>query len=163
MSKVIAWVSFAGIAVMVVLTILDVALSKTINSPVKGTFEIVERVMIATVFCAFAYGQTRKTHINMTMIIGRFPVKIRMMLFALMSFLSVAASGIMTYAAILQTLNSIKMNYQTAVLKIPFWPFYLIEGIGMAAFTLTLLYDAILSTGAVFRKDYYDVITESWD
>ena len=70
---------------------------------------------------------------------------------------------VLTYAAFVQTFHSIKMNYQTAVLKIPFWPFYLIEGIAMAAFVLTLLYDTCLSVGAIFKKDYYEIVTRDWD
>ena len=162
-AKIIACISFAGIIAMTVLTVLDVLLSKIINAPVPGAFEIVERLMIITVFCAFAYGQTQKSHINMTLVIDKFPEKMQMILFSLMGIISVGASVVLTYAAFVQTFHSIKMNYQTAVLKIPFWPFYLMEGIAMAAFVLTLLYDTCLSVGAIFKKDYYEIVTRDWD
>ena len=162
-AKIIAGFSFAGIIIMTAITVLDVILSKVANNPVPGAFEIVERLMIVTVFCAFAYGQTQKTHINMTIIVSKFSQKLQMFIFAVMGLISVGASGILSYAAFSQTANSIKMNYQTAVLKIPFWPFYLMEGIAMAVFTITLLYDAILSIAAIFSKDCYNVVVESWD
>ena len=162
-ARIIAWFSFVGIMIITVLTILDVLLSKLLNSPIPGTFEIVERLMIVTVFSAFAYGQTQKTHINMTLVLDKFPKKVQMFLFSLVGLISVCASGLLAYAAFVQTDNSIKLNYQTAVLKIPFWPFYLVEGIAMVIFTLTLLYDMILSISAIFNSKYYEIVTESWD
>ena len=163
LAKMIAAVSFIGIVIITLLTIVDVILSKAIKTPIPGSFEIVEKLMLVTVFSAFAYGQTQKTHINMTLLISRLPAKPRMTLFAIMSYLSVGISGILTYAAFVQMQNSIRMNYITAVLKIPFWPFYLAEGIAMVIFTLVLLYDAILSTIAIFRTNYMDIVTETWD
>ena len=108
------------------------------------------------------YTSVRITLINMTIIIEKFPRVIRFAVFSLMSILSIVASGAMTWAAYLQTLDCIAKGYVTEVLYIPLWPFYVVEIIAMAIFTITIIYDTILYIIAIFRDDYAEMIQKDW-
>ena len=161
-TKGVGWISFIAVFVMMLLNVVDVLLAKIFNSPIVGTYELTQRLLMCAVFTAFAYGQSRKAHINMTIVIAMFPRALRFILFTLMAILSVVAAGAMTYAAAVQMGVAISTGYMTEVLYIPLWPFYLVETIAMAIFTLALIYDTVLYTIAIFRDDYAEMIQEQW-
>ena len=145
------------------INVIDVILSKvTASTRVLGAYEITQRLLMCAVFASFAYAQSKKAHINMTLLIAKLPRAPKFIMFTLMSILSVIASGAMTWAAYLQTMDCIAKNYVTEVLYIPLWPFYVVEIVTMAIFTIVLLYDTVLSAIAIFRDDFAEMIQEDW-
>ncbi len=159
----VGWASFALVTAMMLLNVADVLLSKLFSSPITGSYELTQRLLMCAVFTAFAYAQTKKKHINMTIIIGRFPRVPRFVSFALTSLASVVAAGALTWAAAVQGSVALSYGYTTEVLYIPLFPFYYIEAVAMGVFTLALLYDAVLAVLAVFRADVAAVVERDWD
>ena len=161
-TQAIAVVSFVCVVVMMLMNVVDVILGYLFQTHVLGAYELTQRMLMCAVFTAFAYGQSKKSHINMTIVIVHFPRPLRFAIFTLMSILSVLASGAMTYAAAVQTGVAVSTGYMTEVLYIPLWPFYVIETGAMALFTLALCYDTVLSFLAIFREDYDRMIQADW-
>ena len=95
---------------------------------------------------SFAYAQSQKAHINMGMVIRRFPRSLGLGIFSFMGLLSAATAGAVGYAAILQAQSAMERNAVTSVLQIPLYPFYYVEAIAMFIFTAVLLYDAALAS-----------------
>ncbi len=158
----VATVSFVCVLIMMLMNVADVIIALLFQTHILGAYELTQRLLMCAVFTAFAYGQAKKSHINMTIIIVHFPRVLRFILFSLMGLLSVVAAGAMTYAAAFQTGVAVDAGYMTEVLYIPLWPFYVIETAAMALFTLTLLYDTVLSVIAIFREDYAQMIQAEW-
>ncbi len=158
----VGYFSFICVIAMMLLNVGDVALNKVANKNILGAYEITQRLLMCAVFASFAYAQSKKAHINMTIIIEKFPRAIRFIVFTLMSVLSVLASGAMTWAAYLQTMDCVAKGYVTEVLYIPLWPFYVVEIIAMAIFTITIIYDTILYAIAIKRDDYAEMIQKDW-
>ena len=158
----VGYFSFICVVAMMLLNVGDVLLNKIANKNILGSYEITQRLLMCAVFASFAYAQSKKAHINMTLIIAKLPRALRYILFTLMSILSVVAAGAMTWAAYVQTLDCIAKNYVTEVLYIPLWPFYVVEIIAMAIFTITILYDTVLYAIAIFRDDYAEMIQKDW-
>ena len=161
-TQAIALISFVCVMAMMLMNVADVIIGYLFNTHVLGAYELTQRMLMCAVFTAFAYGQSKKSHINMTIVIVHFPRPLRFILFTLMSILSVLAAGAMTYAAAVQTGVAISTGYMTEVLYIPLWPFYVIETVSMGIFTLALVYDTILSFIAIFREDYAKMIQAEW-
>ena len=161
-TQAIALISFVCVMAMMLMNVADVIIGYLFNTHVLGAYELTQRMLMCAVFTAFAYGQSKKSHINMTIVIVHFPRPLRFILFTLMSILSVLAAGAMTYAAAVQTGVAISTGYMTEVLYIPLWPFYVIETVSMGIFTLALIYDTILSFIAIFREDYAKMIQAEW-
>ena len=159
---IVGLISFASVLIIMLLNVMDVLLTKLFRLPIIGAYEMTECLLMCAVFTSFAYAQSKKAHINMTLVIARFPRPIRFLIFTIMSLLSVAATGAMTYAAAIQMKAAVSGSYMTDVLRIPMWPCYLVELIAMAVFTLTLMYDAVLSAIAIFRQDFADMIQADW-
>ncbi len=158
----VGYFSFICVVAMMLLNVGDVVLNKIANKNILGAYEITQRLLMCAVFASFAYAQSKKAHINMTIIIEKFPRAIRFIVFTLMSLLSVAASAAMTWAAYLQTMDCVAKGYVTEVLYIPLWPFYVVEIIAMAIFTITIIYDTILYAIAIKRDDYAEMIQKDW-
>ena len=133
----IALISFVCVVAMMLMNVVDVVIGYLFSTHVLGAYELTQRMLMCAVFTAFAYGQSKKSHINMTIVIVHFPRPLRFSLFTLMSVLSVLAAGAMTYAAAVQTVS-------------------------MGIFTLALIYDTILSFIAIFREDYAKMIQAEW-
>ena len=161
-TQIIALISFICVVVMMLMNVADVLMGYLFSTHILGAYELTQRLLMCAVFTAFAYGQSKKSHINMTIVIVHFPRPLRFSLFTLMSILSVLAAGVMTYAAAVQTGVSASTGYMTEVLYIPLWPFYVVETVAMGIFTLALIFDTILSFIAIFREDYAKMIQAEW-
>ena len=158
----VAWISFVCVVAMMMMNVVDVILGYIANVHILGAYELTQRLLMCAVFTSFAYGQSKKTHINMTIVIAKFPRALRFILFTIMSILSVIAAVYMTYAAGVQTGVAISTGYMTEVLYIPLWPFYVIETLAMAIFTLALIYDTVLYVIAIFRDDFAEMVQADW-
>ena len=161
-TTVVGYFSFICVLVMMLMNVGDVLLNKLTNKNILGAYEITQRLLMCAVFASFAYAQSKKAHINMTIIIEKLPRVPRFVIFTLMSVLSVVAAGAMTWAAYLQTMDCFAKGYVTEVLYIPLWPFYVVEIIAMAIFTVTIIYDTVLYTIAIFRNDYAEMVQKEW-
>ncbi|MBO4677754.1 MAG: TRAP transporter small permease [Oscillospiraceae bacterium] len=161
-TQAIALISFICVLLMMLMNVADVIMGYLFQTHILGAYELTQRMLMCAVFTAFAYGQSKKSHINMTIIIVHFPRPLRFIIFTLMGILSVLAAGAMTYAAAVQTGVAVNTGYMTEVLYIPLWPFYVIETAAMGIFTLALIYDTILSVIAIFREDYAKMIQADW-
>lgn len=158
----VGYLSFFCVAAMMLLNTADVIYHTVFNKNIIGAYDITQRLLMCAVFASFAYAQSKKAHINMTLIIAKLPRALRFILFSLMSILSVAVSGAMTWAAYMQTLDCIEKGYVTDVIYMPLWPFYVVMIIAMAIFTLTIAYDTVLYIIAIKRDDYAEMIQEDW-
>ena len=161
-TKGVAWISFVCVAAMMLMNVIDVIMGYIASKHILGAYELTQRLLMCAVFTSFAYGQSKKTHINMTIVIAKFPRALRFIVFTIMSVLSVLAAGTMTYAAGVQTSVAISTGYMTEVLYIPLWPFYVVETLAMAIFTLALLYDTVLYAVAIFRDDFAEMVQADW-
>jgi TRAP-type C4-dicarboxylate transport system permease small subunit len=159
---VVSLVSYAGVIVIMLLNVADVLMTKLLISPISGTYEITESLLLCTVFAAFAYAQSKKAHINMTILINVFPKALKFLVYGLMGLLSAGVAAIVGYAAILQALSAIDKGTITSVLMIPMYPFYYIEAGAMFVFALSLLYDAILAFIAIFSNKHAEIVTSNW-
>ncbi len=158
----VSMVSYAGVLAIMLLNVGDVFWTKAFTAPITGAYEITEVLLLCTVMASFAYAQSQKAHINMGMIIRRFPRPLGLGIFSLMGLLSAATAGAVGYAAVLQAQSAMERNAVTAVLNIPLFPFYYVEAIAMFIFAAVLLYDAVLAAVAIRNKEYAEVVISTW-
>ena len=154
----VSLVSFAGVLAIMLLNVGDVLSTKFFTKPMTGAYEITEVLLLLTVMASFAYAQSQKAHINMGLIIKRFPTSVGLVVYAFMGVLSAATAGAVGYAAILQAQSAMQRNMVTSVLEIPLYPFYYVEAIAMFLFALVLLYDAVFAAVAVRNKKYEEMV-----
>lgn len=161
-TEVVAIISYVCVAAMVLLNTADVISSKLFKNSISGAYEITEILLMCAIFAAFAYGQTRKTHIHMTLLVNALPGGWKYVPFSLTSLLSSLIAGITTYAAFRQAANIFSRGSVSGILHIPYFPFYYLAAVCMAIYTLDLLYDAIIAVLAIFKEDHREAASGWW-
>jgi len=156
----ISIISYVGFFFIMIFTVLDVFLRHVFSSPILGSYEIVERSVFCAVFASFAYAQTQKAHINITMLVDFFPVRLKMFTGFVTELLSAITALLIAYAAMRQANTAFASNYTTAVLYIKLYPFYWVEFLCMVVFAMTLLYSALKNLLAIFSKNIMKEVTE---
>jgi TRAP-type C4-dicarboxylate transport system permease small subunit len=162
LTAVLSLVSYVGFFGIMLLTVVDVFLRYVLSSPILGSYEIVERAVFCAVFASFAFAQTHKAHINITMLVDLFPVRLKMFCLFATGVMSSAAAFLIAYAATKLAARALASNYTTGVLAIPLYPFYWVEFLAMMVFGIVLLYDALKYLAAIFdEKILQSVLSES--
>ena len=156
------WLSAAGVCVVTMLITLDVVL-RLLGHPILGSYEVISIVMTVIVFASFAYGQREKRHIHVTMFIRRLPAAARLAVFGVTSLLSTGVVGYVAYSAFAQAGSMVGSGGATGVLEIPLYPFYYLEGVALALFTLVLLVDAAKAFLGIRDEDLAHEIMKYWD
>jgi len=141
---------------------LDVVL-RLLGHPILGSYEVISIVMTVIVFASFAYGQREKRHIHVTMFIRRLPAAARLAVFGVTSLLSTGVVGYVAYSAFAQAGSMVGSGGATGVLEIPLYPFYYLEGVALALFTLVLLVDAAKAFLGIRDEDLAHEIMKYWD
>jgi len=159
---VMSLISYAGLLAIMLLNVADVFTTKAFTEPISGAYEISEVLLLCTVMASFAYAQSQKTHINMSIVVKHFPRALKFAVYGFMGLLAAATAAAVGYAAILQTQSALDRGAETAVLAIPMYPFYIVEAIAMFVFAIALLYDALMAFGAIRSDRYMEYVTSDW-
>jgi TRAP-type transport system small permease protein len=146
--KPISWVfqKIGGIilALMMILTTLDVILRDTINKPITGTFDLTEYMMAIMVSFGLAYCAILKGHINADVVIVHLKPRVRIILETITTFLSLVFISAVTWQLFVHMKAEMVFGLKSSVLPIPVFPFVGVVGVGMALFSLVLLKDLLL-------------------
>lgn len=162
-AKAVCGITFAAFMIMMILIVVDVCMRTITGSSLRGTYEIVERLLMTGVFASIAYTQTQHGHVHVTMLLSHLPEKVAFVINGIMSLLSTVVILLVLYASILQTQFSYSYHTVTGVLYIPLWPFYVVESIGMAIFAVTVLWDTVKNFIALKNKEVAEEIKATWD
>lgn len=161
-SNGVAVISFVTVSILVLLNVADVICSKFFGKTIVGAYEVSQCVLMCAVFASFAYGQTHKTHVHMTLFITLFPGRAKFTPFFLCSVASTAMAGVLVYAAFFQASRQLATNTLTGILHIPLFPFYYLAAVCLVIFCLTLLFDTVLAFLAIFSDKYGEEVKSHW-
>jgi TRAP-type C4-dicarboxylate transport system permease small subunit len=156
MRTVNRWWSHLGevcIAALMIIITVDVLLRICLNSPILGAYEICQLLLSVVIFTSFAYLQSEKGHVSVNLLIDRFPPKVRSVILCIDYLVATAFAAVWAYGAWLQGVVYMTSGNTTALLKLPYPPFYFIEAISMALFCIVLLIDTLTLIGALFNEE----------
>lgn len=159
------WICHLGevcIAIMGILITVDVLLRLLFNSPILGAYEICQMLLLVSLYGSFAYLQSCKGHVSVNLLVDRFPAKVRTVILGLCYAVATICGALWSYGAFSQGIYNITSGSETALLKIPYWPFYLIEGVCMAMFTIVMLLDTITLFAALGSKGLAEEVSH-WE
>lgn len=159
---IMSLVSYAGLLAIMLLNVADVFTTKAFTQPISGAYEVTEVLLLCTVMASFAYAQSQRTHITMSLFVKHFPRVLKFSVFGLMALLAAGTAAAVGYAAVQQTQSAIERGMETAVLGIPMYPFFIVEAIAMFVFAIALLYDAVMTFGAIWGDKYEEYVTSDW-
>jgi len=143
LSRWINYLSMAAVFTVMAILVTDIILRNFFKSAILGATEMVEMGMALIVFCGFAYTQVEKGHVRVTMLTDKLPPKARYCVECLVMLFTVVLSYLVTVSSFRTAAKFYAENAATAVLNISSAPFAYAMAVGMAVFTLVLLFEAI--------------------
>ena len=138
------WVCHIGeacISGLMILITVDVLLRLLFNKPVLGAFEICQLLLLISLYSSFAYLQSEKGHVSVNILVDKFHPTVRTIILGLCYAVATVFCAIWAYGAVQQGIVYLGTGNETALLKIPYAPFYFFEAFCMLAFAIVLLVD----------------------
>ena len=134
---------------LMLLTVVDVFLRYFFNSPLTGTTEISQLMMIIIVFPALGWAAVDRAHIRVDLLVNQLPNRPK----ALFSSITLLiALGIYVIIAWRSFLESAVVNRQTSLINLPFAPFYWLMSVSLAVFCLAILALIIEDIGKAVKR-----------
>jgi TRAP-type C4-dicarboxylate transport system permease small subunit len=138
-TRVLFYVGLVFLAGMMFLTAADVIGRYFLSSPILGSFEITEYLMVILMATSLAYCGMIKGHVEIELVTSRFPERIQTILGCITSFLSAVLFGFITWQSFLYIGDMASSKVATTVLRIPAWPFVIVLAVGFGIFCLVLV------------------------
>lgn len=127
------------LALMMLLTALDVGLRYVFNRPLAGAFELVGYMMAILVPFSIAYCAQQKEHVGVDLVIGRFSRKVRNVVDIITTFITLIFVIVIAWQNVVYFFEVKESGLTSAVLLIPAYPFIAPTAIAFATFALILV------------------------
>ena len=144
-SKAINYAGMAAISFVMMLVVVEVISRKAFSQPVLGAYELVEFGMVTMVVLAFAYTQMLKGHIDVELIVEKFPLRMQAILETFTNLICLGFWGVIAYQAFYHMADQQYKGITSANLLVPIWPFVLILAIGCVCFSIVIFSDVLRS------------------
>ena len=144
-------VSLVALVVMAAITVVDVAGRYLLNRPLLGALELSEILLVLLTFGGFAYTELRNGHVDVDVLVERFPPRVRALCETLAALLSTAFWGAIAGRTVVRAIDIHRAGETTANLSIPIGPLVWAAAVGSALFALTLLVRTLASSRRALR------------
>jgi TRAP-type C4-dicarboxylate transport system permease small subunit len=111
--------------------------------PVSGTYEVVSFLGAIVTAGALGYTQKRKDHIVVDILSGKFPAPVKRVLDRISYILILVFFSIVSWQTFVYAKRLMRTGELSETLKIAYYPFVFLVGIGFAVLSLTSFLDLI--------------------
>lgn len=151
-SQAMGIISVVFLIAMMVLTVFDVLARKLFNSPIPGSVELIELMMIVTGFFALAWCASSGAHITVDLIVERMPRTLRNYVDGFIYLLSLGICIILARQSVQESHFVRDLHSITPTLKIPLFPFFYLLTIGFSALALVIFVVMVKSFKKAIHK-----------
>jgi TRAP-type C4-dicarboxylate transport system permease small subunit len=120
---------------MMLLTVSDVFLRYFFNSPISGSTEVTEFMMVIVVFPAFAYCALKRRHVGVDILLSHFPRRLQTIIDTITLLAALGIYIIITWQSFLEAMD---MQKNTPILNLPHFPFYWVLTFCFALFCFSI-------------------------
>ena len=150
-SRFLLFIGQFALAIMVMLTVVDVFLRYVFNRPILGSYELTEFMMAVLVFSTIGYTMAVKGHVVVDLVFTKLPQRTRDILECITSLIAFILFAIVAWRNAVQAITAWGRNDITAELFIPISPFILFVAIGIAVLSLVLFTQFIQSLAKAIK------------
>jgi TRAP-type C4-dicarboxylate transport system permease small subunit len=151
-SRTLGFVGAGLLPVLVLLTVADVTMRRLLNSPIPGAFELTQYILGTVVFFTFAYCAVESGHVEVELLMTRFPKRLEQGIVSVMYLFSTAILGLLSWQLFLLAIRVHGMQEASVILGIWLYPFIFIAGIGIAFLSLVFLIMFLNNLSGVLNK-----------
>ena len=159
-SEIFGGISCVALVAMMLLTVVDVFLRKFFSSPILGSYEMTECILMITIFTGMVLAQKLKIHVKVTFFINFLPWRARCITHGILELGCAVSLYFLCRAAIIHAIFCYKGDWSTDVLDIPTFPLFWIMAVSLSVWGLCLIWDAILYFIASGNKEKADIVLD---
>ena len=141
-SQAFAWISGSAVIALMLLIVFN-GIKRTFSTPILGTTEIAGWLAAISVSFALGYTQIHHGHVDIDILVVKFPRGLQKALRILVAFFSLAFFSIVGWQLFQYASNLAENQNVSQTLGIIFYPFVILSAIGFLVFVLVLLKDFI--------------------
>ncbi|MFC2170095.1 TRAP transporter small permease [Acidobacteriota bacterium] len=130
----------AGLILLILLTIIDIASRNLFNKPIPGAVEVSQYILLVVILMGVAYTQQVKAHVNVEFVFKLFNKRTQIFCRILTSLLYLFVVAIIVWQSFIL---GIQENTTSDMLRIPQYPFRLLVAFGGFFLWLEVLIDLI--------------------
>jgi TRAP-type C4-dicarboxylate transport system permease small subunit len=148
--------NYIGVAVIlgiVLLTTVDTGLRYVFRRPLLGVYEITEFGLAVVVFFGLSYTALSKGHIRIELFLSPLSRKAREVLSCITDSLGIAVWALIAWQGTKGAMYVVERQDESALLKIPAYPFWFLVPIGGILLCTVILLDVIATVRELRRAD----------
>ena len=143
LSRILVIISTISLTVMMMLTVSDVFLRYLVKSPIPDSQQMTEYLMICVAFLAMAWVAVKNEHITVDLIVPRFPLRVQEIFDSVTYLLGLGMVVLISWRTFLEAPTVKEIGFDTLILEIPQYPFFIILGFGLAALALVMIIQVV--------------------
>lgn len=148
-NRVLGYVASGFLIILMMLTVVDVFLRFFFNSPLTGTTEMSQLMMVIIVFPALGWAAIDRAHIKVDLLVRLIPDKPKAVLNTVTFVIALGIYAIITWQSFKE---AAVVNRQTSLIHLPFAPFYWLMSVSLAVFCLAILALIIEEIGEAVKR-----------
>ena len=138
--RAFCWFAAGAISIMILFVVSNVLSRFFFNKPLPGSIEIIELTAVVVVFFAIGYTEFKRGHVQVELVVSRFPMRARAAIASAMCFLAAVFFALMAWRGwMLAWTYTFPRVRETFVLSIPIAPFIFVLAFGSALLALEAL------------------------
>ena len=141
--KIFTFLSIPSLFIMICLTIVDIGGRFLFNSPIPGSYEIIERyLMVFFIFFALCFAYRDGAHVRLTFLTDRLrPGKLKLAFNYIAQIVSVFFNIFLFLASTKTCIDNINEIWDVTKFKLPMWPAYVGTVLGIFFSCLMMFID----------------------
>lgn len=137
--RVLNGIGLTSLAVLGLVTVADVVGRYLFNRPLLGALELSELMMVFLIFTCLAYTELQNGHVEVDVLVNRFPPRARAICESFAALLSSGLWGAIAWRTAVQG-QKVRVAAEVSMnLALPTYPFVWVAAVGSGAFALVLL------------------------
>lgn len=148
-NRVLGYVASGFLIILMMLTVVDVFLRFFFNSPLTGTTEMSQLMMVIIVFPALGWAAIDRAHIKVDLLVRLIPDEPKAVLNTVTFVIALGIYAIITWQSFKE---AAVVNRQTSLIHLPFAPFYWLMSVSLAVFCLAILALIIEEIGEAVKR-----------
>ena len=138
-------------AVVVLVVIINVIGRAVLNTPVRGIVEFVQLGMLLSAGIVLCKSGFDERHICVTLLIDRFPGRVKSAFVAFAKLVATCVFGMTTYLFFMEIPKAITLNKVTDSYRLPYYLLYVVLAISFTIGTLVFFYQFCVALSEVFK------------
>ena len=140
------------LVIMMLLTVTDVLLRALFNTPVKGSLELTEYIMVLTGFLGIAWCAVNRAHVRVDLVVGRLRPRAQAIIDAFTLLLGMTVVPLVAWQGFARIGRAYAEKTVSEALDIPSFPFYGIVGLGYGLMFLVMIIILVELIRVVVKK-----------